>query len=184
MTLKEIFTILTQKNQAFLIRNFNQIKFTCRLKNGNKYPYDFILKIRNYAQCHSSQVFYVEKNSMALVRKRTIPTERPPPVGEVSANFCGQRGVTWSAQRIPRPLISVFWTEAATFYSSSSSIDLTRLSGPRSRPTTTQKIWQRRESNPRPLYLQPETLTTRPQRRSIIHLHFVIILRVQTSVLL
>ena len=29
------------------------------------------------------------KNSVALVHKRTIPTERPPPVGEVSANFCG-----------------------------------------------------------------------------------------------
>jgi hypothetical protein len=28
-------------------------------------------------------------NSVALVRKRTIPTERPPLVGEVSANFCG-----------------------------------------------------------------------------------------------
>jgi hypothetical protein len=28
-------------------------------------------------------------NSMALVRERTIPTERPPTVGEVSANFCG-----------------------------------------------------------------------------------------------
>jgi hypothetical protein len=27
-------------------------------------------------------------NSLALVRKRTIPTERPPFVGEVSANFC------------------------------------------------------------------------------------------------
>ena len=26
-------------------------------------------------------------NSVALVRTRTIPTERPPPVGEVSANF-------------------------------------------------------------------------------------------------
>jgi len=24
-----------------------------------------------------------------LVRERTIPTERPPPVGEFSANFCG-----------------------------------------------------------------------------------------------
>jgi hypothetical protein len=33
---------------------------------------------------------YIKKlNSMALVRERTIPTERPPPVGEVSANFCG-----------------------------------------------------------------------------------------------
>ena len=28
-------------------------------------------------------------NFVALVRERTIPTERPPPVGEVSANFCG-----------------------------------------------------------------------------------------------
>jgi hypothetical protein len=26
-------------------------------------------------------------NSMVLVRKRTIPTERPQPAGEVSANF-------------------------------------------------------------------------------------------------
>ena len=122
-------------------------------------------------QCYQSllRTYFSYKNSVALVRKRTIPTERPPPVGEVSTNFCAQRCVTWSAQRIPRPLISVFWTGAATFYSSSSSIDLTRLSGPRSRPTTTQKIWQRRESNPRPLYLQPETLTTRPQRRSPVH---------------
>jgi hypothetical protein len=28
-------------------------------------------------------------NSMALVRKRTIPTERPPLVGEVIVNFYG-----------------------------------------------------------------------------------------------
>jgi DNA-directed RNA polymerase subunit L len=28
-------------------------------------------------------------NSVAIVRERTIPLERPPPVGEVSANFCG-----------------------------------------------------------------------------------------------
>jgi hypothetical protein len=30
----------------------------------------------------------VKLNSVALVRERTIPTERPPLVGEVSANFC------------------------------------------------------------------------------------------------
>ena len=33
--------------------------------------------------------FNIKKNSVALVRERTVPTERPPPVGEVSANFCG-----------------------------------------------------------------------------------------------
>jgi hypothetical protein len=27
-------------------------------------------------------------NSVAVVRKRTIPTKRPPLVGKVSANFC------------------------------------------------------------------------------------------------
>jgi len=31
----------------------------------------------------------VYKNSVALVREWTIPTEQPPPVGEVNANFCG-----------------------------------------------------------------------------------------------
>jgi hypothetical protein len=80
--------------------------------------------------------------SVVLVRERTIPTERPPPVGDVSANFCGERGVTWSAQRIPTTVNRFSRPGASTFlYSSSSSIDLPRLSGPRSRPTTTQKIW-------------------------------------------
>jgi hypothetical protein len=40
-------------------------------------------------------------NSVALVRERTTPTERPPLVGEVSANFLRIEGVAWSAQRIP-----------------------------------------------------------------------------------
>jgi hypothetical protein len=30
-----------------------------------------------------------QTNSMVWVRERTIPTERPPLVGEVIANFCG-----------------------------------------------------------------------------------------------
>jgi hypothetical protein len=32
---------------------------------------------------------YLKLNSVAVVRKRTIPTERRPLVGEVSANLCG-----------------------------------------------------------------------------------------------
>jgi hypothetical protein len=46
-----------------------------------------------------------------------------------------------------RSLISVFQTGAATFLSSSSSLILTRLSGLSSRPTATQDIWFRQESN-------------------------------------
>ena len=38
---------------------------------------------------NSNQLKKTKLNSMALVCERTIPTERPPPVREVSANFCG-----------------------------------------------------------------------------------------------
>jgi hypothetical protein len=34
---------------------------------------------------------------MVWVRERTIPTERPPLVGEVIANFLQIEGATWSA---------------------------------------------------------------------------------------
>jgi hypothetical protein len=49
---------------------------------------------------------------------------------------------------------------------SSSSVVFTRLIGFCSRSAATQRIWKPRESNPRPLDLLPETVTTRPQRRS------------------
>jgi hypothetical protein len=42
--------------------------------------------------CDAYDPCYVNKkklNSVAVVRKRTIPTERPPLVGEVSAKLCG-----------------------------------------------------------------------------------------------
>jgi hypothetical protein len=46
--------------------------------------------------------------SMALARKRTIPTKQPPLVGEVSANFCRWMMSRGQRNRFPRPLISVF----------------------------------------------------------------------------
>ena len=55
-------------------------------------------------------------NSVAIVRERTIPTERPPPVGEVSANFCGYSGVTWLAQRVPTAVNLFSELGAATFF--------------------------------------------------------------------
>ena len=78
---------------------------------------------------------------MSLVRERTIPTERPPPVGEVSVNFCGYRGVTWLAQRVPTAVnLCFFLTWSRYFFIQvAPQFDLTSLSGPRSRPTTTQK---------------------------------------------
>jgi hypothetical protein len=45
---------------------------------------------------YSLQVFIIplckKKNSMVWVRERTIPTERQPLVGEVTANFSADRG--------------------------------------------------------------------------------------------
>jgi hypothetical protein len=38
-------------------------------------------------------------NTVALVRERTIPTERPPLAGEIVSTSA--EGVAWSAQRIP-----------------------------------------------------------------------------------
>jgi hypothetical protein len=68
--------------------------------------------------------------------------------------------VTWSAQRIPMAVnLGFLDPKPLVFHSSSSSVIPARLSGPRSRLTTPQKIWQRRESN-------LGRLTIRPQRRS------------------
>jgi hypothetical protein len=90
-------------------------------------------------------------NSVALVRERTIPTGRPPLVGEVSANFWGIEDVAWSAQRIPTVVNLVFLDRSRYFFlPSSSEVVLTRLSGPCSRPTASHKICKRRESNPGP----------------------------------
>ena len=44
-------------------------------------------KLRTGNKCGFCQKVFETLNSVALVRERTIPTERPPPVGEVSANF-------------------------------------------------------------------------------------------------
>jgi hypothetical protein len=42
-----------------------------------------------YSFTNITSVKKTKLNSVALVRKRTIQTERPPLVDEVSANFCG-----------------------------------------------------------------------------------------------
>jgi hypothetical protein len=78
-------------------------------------------------------------NSVALVREKTIPTERPPLVGEVNAKLLRIESVATSAQRIPYGRILVFRPKPLLFLPSSSSVVLTRLSGPRSRATTSQR---------------------------------------------
>jgi hypothetical protein len=54
-------------------------------------------------------IVFVKLNSVALVREQTLPTERPPLVGEVSANVFADRGYrVVSATDSLRSLISIF----------------------------------------------------------------------------
>jgi len=59
--------------------------YTAHLTKTNEISFNPLLLVTAYYVYRQ----YVKLNSVALVRERTIPTERPPPVGEVSANFCG-----------------------------------------------------------------------------------------------
>jgi hypothetical protein len=61
---------------------------------------------------------------MVQVRKRTIPTELPPLVGEVIINFCGQRvprgqrdGFIWPYSRFSRQEPLLFYQVAPQLYS-------------------------------------------------------------------
>jgi hypothetical protein len=79
-------------------------------------------------------VFSNLSNSVALVREQTTPTERQLHVGEVSANFCGKGCHLINSTYLHCRILGFIDR-------SRSSVVLTRLSGPRSRPTTSQKIW-------------------------------------------
>jgi hypothetical protein len=48
-------------------------------------------------------LFHKKLNSVVLVRMRTIPTERPQPVGEVSANSSWYRVPRGQRNESPRP---------------------------------------------------------------------------------
>jgi hypothetical protein len=85
---------------------------------------------------------------VSWVRERTISTERPPLVDEVSANFWGKKVPRGQRDGSLRPYSLLSRPEPLLFLSGSSSVVLTRLSGPRSKPNTYQKMWQTRESNP------------------------------------
>jgi len=60
----------------------------CRDARLTTYQY-YVPRLIKWSFASTSHAPLWVMNSVALVRTRTIPTERPPPVGEVSANFCG-----------------------------------------------------------------------------------------------
>jgi hypothetical protein len=69
---------------------------------------------------NTAKMHWLKLNSVASVRKRTIPTERPPLVGDVSDIFLRIEGVAWSAQRILKAVnLGFLDLEPLLFYSSS-----------------------------------------------------------------
>jgi hypothetical protein len=80
----------------------------------------------------NSPYIYKQINSVVCVLKRTTPTERPPLVGEVNANVCGYRVPRGQRDGSLQPYSRLYRPESLLFLSSSSSVVLTRLSGPRS----------------------------------------------------
>jgi hypothetical protein len=97
--------------------------------------------------CLGVSNFYFALGKLRGFSPRANNTERPPLVGEVNVNFYGWRVPRGQRGRSLRPYSGYSRQEVLYFPPSSSSVVLTRLSGPRSRPTTSQKIWQHRESN-------------------------------------
>jgi hypothetical protein len=75
--------------------------YPCKICESTVFDYLKILR-------HVFEIYNPKLNSVALVRKRTIPTEWSPLVGEVSANFCWQRVPRDQRNGFPRPLISIF----------------------------------------------------------------------------
>jgi hypothetical protein len=51
-----------------------------------------------------------------LVRKQNIATERPPRVGEVRANFFGEKVIAWLAQRVSTAVNFGFLDRSGYFF--------------------------------------------------------------------
>jgi hypothetical protein len=115
-----------------------------------------ISSVQVYELCGCSSVLFMlllllltktKLNSVALVRERTMPTERPPLVGEVVPTFADRGCCMVSATDSHGRKSRYSRLDPLLFLPSSSSVILTRLSRPHSRLAASQKIWKGRESN-------------------------------------
>jgi hypothetical protein len=114
-----------------------------------------ILKIQCWkvnAQIRIAMSFSIKLNFVALVRERTMPTERPPLVGEVVQTFADRGCREVSTTDSHGSLTQFSRPEPLLVLPSNFSVVLTRLSGPRvpdplilrksgSAGNRTQEIW-------------------------------------------
>jgi hypothetical protein len=80
-------------------------KFACLCTSG-RCPLCLLVELCN--SWNGGPLLETKTNSMTWVREWTIPTERPPLVGEVITNFLRLEGATWSAWWIPTSVFLVF----------------------------------------------------------------------------
>jgi hypothetical protein len=96
----------SQSGTQEILNNFRNPKINYRVHKSHL----LISTLRQMNQVYTTTCSFsqLKKNSMVWVCKRTTPTERPPVVGEVIANFLQIEGATWSTWRIPKPVFSIF----------------------------------------------------------------------------
>jgi hypothetical protein len=80
---------------------------------------------------------YMITINLIQTNKRTILTEQTPFVGEISSNFCGWRVLHGQRNGSPQPYSRI--TRMEPILLSSSSVVLTRLSGPETSGSVARK---------------------------------------------
>jgi hypothetical protein len=125
-------------------RNLFFFDFLVHLKISPEFLRVFILRLRVLTSCTSigrttlqtRKTKKLQLNSHGLSSLANYTDRATAACRRSDCQLLRIEGATWSAWRIPTAVFSVLLTGAATFLSSSSSVILTRLSGPCSRPTT------------------------------------------------
>ena len=85
---EELLLLDRKRRHGAGIKRANYKKLRLRLQKKLNFDLNRMLLFKSEIKMNLHEIL-TKLNSVALVRTRTIPTERPPPVGEVSANFCG-----------------------------------------------------------------------------------------------
>jgi hypothetical protein len=102
----------------FIIHKYH-LNWCCMLNNSRYrgyYMYTTYFNVNKLCILSTECIYvFLMINSVALVSKRTISTERPPLVDEVSANFFADRGCRVVSTTDPHGRISVFWTRSRYF---------------------------------------------------------------------
>jgi hypothetical protein len=109
----------------------------------SRYHFDAISRVQIYLCYHLKTARYSHNNNSVASSPQAKYTDRV--AASCWRSWCQLlriEGVAWSVQRIPAAVNLSFQDRSRYFFIQvAPQLFLTRLSGPRSRPTTSQKIW-------------------------------------------